>query len=320
MIDRDSVIERLHVVSLPLHTRFRGVTVRECALIEGTHGWGEFSPFLEYVPDEARLWLRAALEAAFTDLPQSRRTEIPVNATVPAVAPDHVAEVLARYDGCSTAKVKVGEADLEADLQRVLAVRAQLGDTGRIRIDVNGGWSVPQAIAAIEAITSRTPLEYVEQPCASVEELQVVRRHFGGEVLIAADESIRKAEDPYRVRDAEAADIAVLKVAPLGGIERALAIAADIGLPVVVSSELSSSVGLGIAAHFAAALPDLPYACGLATADLLAADVVAEPLAACAGVIPVARITPDRDLLERFAAPAARVQWWRERVKACWPT
>lgn len=320
MIDRDSVIERLHVVSLPLHTRFRGVTVRECALIEGTHGWGEFSPFLEYVPDEARLWLRAALEAAFTDLPQSRRTEIPVNATVPAVAPDHVAGVLARYDGCSTAKVKVGEADLEADLQRVLAVRAQLGDTGRIRIDANGGWSVAKAIAAIEAITSRTPLEYVEQPCASVEELRVVRRHFGGEVLIAADESIRKAEDPYRVRDAEAADIAVLKVAPLGGIERALAIAADIGLPVVVSSELSSSVGLGIAAHFAAALPDLPYACGLATADLLAADVVAEPLAARAGVIPVARITPDRDLLERFAAPAARVQWWRERVKACWPT
>jgi O-succinylbenzoate synthase len=320
VIDLDDVLERLHVVSLPLHTRFRGVTLRECALIEGTHGWGEFSPFVEYEPDEARFWLEAALEAAFTDLPQPLRSTISVNATVPAVNGSAVASVMARYDGCTTAKVKVAEVggSLAADLDRVAAVREVLGINGRIRVDANGGWSVSQAIAAIESLVGITDLEYVEQPCATVSELAQVRRHFGGSVLIAADESIRKADDPYRVREAEAADIAVLKVAPLGGVRRALEIAQEIGLPVVVSSELSSSIGLGIASSLAAALPELPYACGLATADLLAADITTEPLSPRNGSITVGRVTPDPDLLRQFAAPTARVQWWRERVKACW--
>lgn len=319
MIDLSDLLERLRVVSLPLRTSFRGITTRECALIEGTHGWGEFSPFLEYEPPEANWWLDAAMEAAFADLPSPLRDRIPVNATVPAVDPEEVAGVLARYDGCTTAKVKVAErgGSLRADMARVAAVRECLGADAKIRIDANGGWNLHESIDAINALSTLTPLEYVEQPCETIEDLARVRSHFAGSVLIAADESIRKADDPFRVRDAEAADIAVLKVAPLGGVARALQIASQIELPVVVSSELSSSVGLGIAAHFAAALKNLPFACGLATGGLLASDITATPIATEAGSIPVVRIAPDRELLARWAVSPERLAWWRERVKAC---
>lgn len=319
-LDLDELLARLHVVSLPLRTRFRGVTSRECVLIEGPTGWGEFSPFLEYPPQEARHWLDAALEAAFATLPTPIRERIPVNATLPAISASEVPTVLRRYDGCTTVKVKVGEKgqSLRDDISRVDAVREILGDSGGVRIDANGAWSVYEAIEAITALSRDGVLEYVEQPCESIEELAQVRSHFAGEVLIAADESIRKSEDPFRVREAQAADIAVLKVAPLGGVQRALAIAAQIEMPVVVSSELSSSVGLGIASILAGALPDLPYACGLGTADLLAGDVANEPLSAVGGTIPVGRIGADAQLLAEHAASSARVSWWRERVIACW--
>lgn len=320
MIELGDLLERLHVVSLPLHTRFRGVTFRECALIEGTHGWGEFAPFVEYPPEEARAWLDAALEAAFTSAPPRKRDEIEVNATVPAVAAADVPSVLDRYDGCTTVKVKVAERGqtLNDDVERIDAVRERLGSDVAIRVDANGAWSLPEAIAAIETLVSRGPLEYVEQPCATIKELAQIRRHFGGDVLIAADESIRKSEDPYRVRDAEAADVAVIKVAPLGGVARALAIAAEIDLPVVVSSELTSSIGIAVASTLAGALPELPFACGLATADLLAADVVDVPLAPRHGRIPVGRLVPDLGLLEEHRASVGRQEWWRERVTACW--
>src|SRR5690242_3378980 len=266
-------------------TRFRGITVREGALIEGAAGWGEWSPFLEYPPEVAEPWLRCAEEAAAGDWPAPVRDVVPVNATVPVVSPQ-VAHDLVLRSGCATAKVKVADpgADLADDLARVEAVRDALGPAGRIRVDANGAWSVDEAVVALRALERAAGgLEYAEQPCASVEDLAAVRRRV--DVPIAADESIRRTEDPYRVRDLEAADVAVLKVQPLGGVRACLRIAEDIGLPVVVSSALETSVGLAAGVALAAALPRLDHACGLATRALLTADVTTPELVPVEGAL-----------------------------------
>lgn len=310
----------LHVVSLPLNTRFRGVDYREVALIQGPAGWGEFGPFLEYEPAEAARWLRSAVEAATVGFPEPVRDSVPVNATVPAVDPRAVPTVLARYDGCTTAKVKVAERgqSLTDDLDRIAAVRDVLGNAGKLRIDANGGWTVEDALQAIDALRA-FDLEYVEQPCATVEELAELRIRLARnaiDVPTAADESIRKAEDPLRVKALGAADIAVLKVAPLGGVRSALTVAEQIDLPVVVSSALDSSVGMAAGVAFAAALPDLPYACGLGTIELFDGDVVTDPLVPRGGLLRPGAVAPDPELLDRWAAPADRVTWWRDRVGA----
>src|SRR3954468_20525339 len=222
----DELLERAHVVALPMRVRFRGVDVREALLIEGPSGWGEFSPFVEYPDGEAARWLAAGLEAAYAVWPAAVRDAVPVNATVPAVGPERVREVLARFDGCTTAKVKVAERGqtLDDDVDRVAAVRAAMGPSARIRVDANGGWDVETATDALRRLTAYD-LEYAEQPCASVEELIELRTalaHNGIDVLIAADESIRKAEDPIQVARLGAADLVVVKVAPLGGVGSAL--------------------------------------------------------------------------------------------------
>lgn len=310
---------RLHVVALPLHTRFRGLTVREVALVETEEGWGEWSPFTEYDAPTSAPWLACADEAAAGDWPAPVRDTVPVNVTVPATDPATAHRIVAA-GGCRTAKVKVAERgqELADDLARVEAVRAALdaeGPGGLVRIDVNGGWGVDEAVRAIPLLDRAAGgLEYVEQPCSGVEELAAVRRRV--DVPIAADESIRRAADPYRVRDLEAADIAVLKVQPLGGVAACLRIAEDIGLPVVVSSALESSVGIAAGVALAAALPELPHACGLATVQLLEADVVTDPLLPVDGLLPVRRVVPDPELLAAHAAPEDRVAWWAARLEA----
>ena len=315
----------LDVWSIPMRTRFRGITVREGVLVRGERGWGEWSPFLEYPPDVAEPWLRCAEEAAAGDWPAPLRASVPVNVTVPAVGPER-AHAIVLAGGCTTAKVKVAEpgqsrADDEA---RVEAVRDALGPSGRIRVDANGGWDVEQAVTTIRLLDRAAGgLEYVEQPCASVEDLAAVRRAVG--VPIAADESIRRAADPNRVRDLEAADVAVLKVQPLGGVRACLRIAEDIGLPVVVSSALETSVGIAAGVALAAALPELPYACGLATVQLLTDDVVTTPLLPVDGALPVgvpsvddaalARLAADPDRAAHWAARLAEVRAWRRAVQ-----
>jgi O-succinylbenzoate synthase len=297
-------------------TRFRGITVREGALVEGDAGWGEWSPFTEYPPEVAEPWLRCAEEAAAGDWPLAVRDSVPVNATVPVVAPD-AAYALVRRSGCATAKVKVADpgTPLADDLARGEAVRDALGPSGRLRVDANGAWSVDQAVAAItELDRAAGGLEYVEQPCESVEDLAAVRRRV--DVSVAADESIRRAQDPYRVRDLEAAEVAVLKVQPLGGVRACLRIAEDIGLPVVVSSALETSLGLAAGVALAAALPTLDHACGLATRALLTADVAAPELVPVDGALPVGVPTVVPSLLEAAAAPPDRVAWWEERLAA----
>lgn len=300
--------------ALPLRHRFRGVTVREGLLVAGPAGWAEWSPFPEYTPPETDAWWQATMEAATIGFPPALRSRVPVNVTVPAVDASTAARIVAE-SGCATAKVKVAEPgqSLGDDLNRVAAVREALGGAGRLRLDANGAWDVDTAAVHLAKL-SRYDLEYVEQPCARVEELAELRRRLARartEVRIAADESIRRSGDPERVVALEAADIAVLKVQPLGGVRACLNLAERLGLPVVVSSALESSVGLAAGVALAAALPELPFACGLNTATMFTADVTSEPLVAQNGYIEVRRVTPD---LLVDSQPTPLTQRWLHRL------
>jgi o-succinylbenzoate synthase len=306
-----------HVYAVGLRTRFRGLAERQGLLWRGAVGWAEWSPFLDYSGAELVPWWQAAEEAAEIGWPEPVRHRIPVNCTVPAVGPEAAAGIV-REAGCTTAKVKVAEPGqrLRDDLDRVEAVRDALGPSGRVRIDANGAWDVDQALTALRAL-GRFDLEFVEQPCASVGELADLRRRLRRahlDLLVAADESIRRAADPFRVVAEEAADVAVLKVQPLGGVRACLEIAERLGLPVVVSSALESSVGLRAGLALAAALPELPYACGLNTARLLADDVVAAPLVAEGGILELRRVDPEPEALARCVAPPAVQAFWQARL------
>ncbi len=308
------------VVAIPLHRRFRGITVREAVLMEGPTGWTEFSPFTEYDDEESSAWLAAAIDFGWGADPAVFRGRIRVNATLPAVDPSEVSAVLERFPGCRTVKVKVAELgqQLADDVARVSRAREILGPEGRIRVDANGQWNVDEAEHAIHALAS-FDLEYVEQPCASVAELADIRRRvtYMG-IPIAADESVRRAADPLAVAGADAADLLVIKAQPLGGVTAGLRIAERAGLPVVVSSALDTSVGLSMGAHLAAALPELQFDSGLGTAALLAADVTDEPLLPEDGRITVRRVEVSSALLSQYAASADRTEWWMKRLARCY--
>ncbi len=306
----------VRVYAIPMATRFRGITVREGMLLRGAVGWGEFCPFPEYDDRESASWLATAVEAATVGWPAPVRDRIPVNCTVPAVDPEQAYEITA-LSGCRTAKVKVADhpESLGEDLARLEAVRDALGPGGAVRCDANGNWSVDTAVAVIPVLDKAAGgLEYVEQPCSTIEELALVRRRVG--MRIAADESIRRAEDPLRVAVAGAADVAVIKCTPLGGVRRSLEVAEACGLPCVVSSALETSVGLAAQVALAAALPSLDLACGLGTLSLMNGDVVVEALRPHDGylVVPDTPPAPDRALLDEFALTGERARWWRDRL------
>lgn len=311
----------MRVVAIPMRLRFRGVSTREVALFEGPHGWGEFGAFLEYGPEEASRWLASAIETAYEPWPDAVRAAVPANATVPAVAAAQVGGVVARFPGCTTAKVKVAEPgqSLADDVARVAEVRAVMGRSGKVRVDANGAWSVDDAVDALRSL-ARYDLEYAEQPCSTVEELRDLRfalARAGVDVPVAADESIRKAGDPLRVRDLEAADLIVVKVAPMGGVRSALRVVEECGLPAVVSSALDTSVGISSGVALAAALPALDHACGLGTVALLEGDVTNDPLLPVAGSLVTGRVAVDEALVDRWAATADRRGWWADRLVAC---
>ncbi|WP_285042748.1 o-succinylbenzoate synthase [Plantibacter sp. LMC-P-059a] len=313
----DDVLATARVVSIPLRVRFRGIDTREAVLFRGPEGWTEFSPFVEYDDDEATAWLRAAIDFGWSASPPLNRDRIRVNATVPAVGADDVAAILSRFPGCRTAKVKVAERGqvLADDVARVAAVRKAIGPEGRLRVDANTNWNVDEAEHAIRALEP-FDLEYVEQPCATVAELAEIRERVSSlDVPIAADESVRKAEDPLAVARAGAADLLVVKAQPLGGVHAALRIAGEAGLPIVVSSALDTSVGISMGAHLAAALPELDYDCGLATTALLGGDVTTSPLDPVDGGIAVRRVEVDVDLLDHFTASPERTAWWLDRLR-----
>jgi o-succinylbenzoate synthase len=313
------LLSTARVVNLPLVTEFRGISAREALLFEGPEGWSEFSPFVEYDDAESAAWLAAAVEFAFVPTPPLVRRSVPVNATLPAVGPDQVAAILDRFGSCRTVKVKVGEVGqtLTEDIARIGQVRDYLGPDGRIRIDANGKWNVDEAEHAFHAL-ERFDLEYVEQPCATVEELSQLRRRvkYMG-IPIAADESVRKAADPFAVARAGAADILVLKAQPLGGIRAALKIVTDAALPVVVSSALETAVGISMGLYLAGCIEHLDFDCGLATASLFSGEIASAQPRPVDGQIEVTRIIPSDALLDKYAASNDRTEWWRARLARC---
>ncbi len=320
--DWRELVAGARVVSIPMPVRFRGITIREALLVRGPAGWGEFAPFNEYGDEESSRWLLSAMEAGWAGWPEPRRDRIAVNATVPAVPASEVASVLARFPGARTAKVKVAEPgqNLREDVARVEAVRELLGDDAQVRIDANAKWSMDDARAGLRALAG-VRLEYAEQPVASVPEMAGLRSWLAGEgidVPIAADESIRKADDPITVARAGAADIVIVKVAPLGGVRAALAVAAECGLPTVVSSALDTSVGIRAGLALAAALPELDHACGLGTIGLFSSDVADPPLLPSGGELRVGNLNVDEERLDALAAPTDRRDWWLDRLRRCY--
>jgi len=309
----DQLLVSMQVVALPLKRKFRGITVREVALFQGPAGWGEFSPFLEYDDRESSTWLLSAIDAATNTAPMAYRGFIKVNATLPALNDAReVEELLQSFAGCDTVKVKVGD-NLGEDIVRVARVRALLPKV-KLRLDVNGAWSVEQALINLNEIYEEVgPLEYVEQPCATLEELRTLKAKLNIDIKITGDEVIRKAVDPFAIDLQGAVDILMLKVSPLGGITRAREIGAHHKLPIVVSSALDSAVGIGYGLQLAASLPTLDYSCGLATGQLLSADIATLPLEN--GELAVHSVSPDADLLAKYAVPVERLTWWKERTK-----
>jgi len=308
---------KVWVVSIPMRTAFRGVKHREALIFQGER-FAEWSPFLEYEDQEAASWLKGALSWANNPLPTMVRDQISINATLPAVTPDEVADVLSQFGKFKTVKIKVagpGES-LSQDMARIERVRA-LYPEAKLRLDANGGYTVSQALQMVEQL-SQFNLEYLEQPVQSVAGMAELRKQLiGSGVKIAADESIRKSGDPQAVMRAEAADIVMLKAQPLGGIAASLEIAQSLGLEVVVSSALETSLGISQGLHLAGALPELNYDCGLGTLNLFDGDIVQPSLIPNQSMLDVSVVEPDLELLEKYAASPERTSWWEERLARC---
>jgi o-succinylbenzoate synthase len=300
------LLDTLRVIALPMKSKFRGITVREVALIKGPYGWGEFSPFLEYEDEESAHWLASAVEAATTPRPQLFRTVVPVNGTIPALNdPAQLQEIVTSFPGVKSFKVKVGE-NLVDDVARVNLIR-QLQPEAKIRVDANGLWSVEQAVEFLKLVGE---IEYIEQPCATIEELRELKSKTS--VKIVADEVLRKASDPFGVNLAGAVDYLMLKVQPLGGIKRARALAEHHKLPVVISSALESAVGINYGLTLAASFEEMRFDCGLGTGSLLAKDVAQLPIVD--GEIEVSEFEPNFDGLD---VATERFEWWNNRIMRC---
>ena len=304
-----SLLESMRVIALPTKTNFRGVNVREVALFRGEYGWGEFSPFLEYDYQECAPWLMCAIEAATKPRPKLYRSSVRVNGTIPATNDKSVIKSLVEtYQGVKTFKVKVGD-NLGEDIVRLAQIRS-LGRDIKIRIDVNGLWSVKDALTNLYAFYEEVgPFEYVEQPCATLEELCELKSSIRIPLKIAVDEVLRKAKDPFDIDLSGAADFVMLKVQPLGGIARAHQLAEHHKLPVVVSSALESAVGINYGLQLAASFPEMNFDCGLGTGSLLSADVASLPIVN--GEIEITDVEPD---FNGYEVAPERYEWWKNRV------
>ena len=313
----EEALASLRVLALPMRTTFRSLNIRETALIKGENGWGEFAPFVEYSDQESLPWLESAIEAADKALSPALRESIPINATVPASNDEaEIEQILSWYPGVDTVKIKVGTG-IQEDLVRIAAVRKHL-PKAKIRIDVNGSWSVKEALSNISAIYEVTGdlLEYVEQPVASLDELKQLKEGMSVDVKIAGDEVLRKAKDPFAISLDGAIDILMLKVSPLGGIKRAMDLASHHKLPVVISSALESAVGISYGLALAARVPNLDYACGLGTSALFNQDISDIPIVN--GAIKATSYPIDLDRVERYELKGERLEWWRNRISRVW--
>ncbi len=307
-----SLLESMRVIALPTKTNFRGINLREVALFQGEYGWGEFSPFLEYSDEESAPWLMCAIEAATKPRPKLYRNSVRVNGTIPALDnPADIEGIVESFSGVQTFKVKVGDNLLE-DIARLAKVKS-LRPKAKLRIDVNGNWSVQEAVTSLRAIYDQIgPLEYVEQPCATLEELRELKASIHIPLKIAVDEALRKAKDPFAIDLSGAADLVMLKVQPLGGIARAHKLAEHHKLPVVVSSALESAVGINYGLLLAASLPEMNFDCGLGTGSLLSADIATLPIVD--GEIEITEVEPD---FNGYEVAAERYKWWKNRAMRC---
>ena len=313
----EEALASLRVLALPMRTTFRSLNIRETALFKGENGWGEFAPFVEYSDQESLPWLESAIEAADKPLSPALREFIPINATVPASNDEaEIEQILSWYPGVDTVKIKVGTG-IQEDLVRIAVVRKHL-PKAKIRIDVNGSWSVKEAALNVNAIYEVTGdlLEYVEQPVTSLDELKQLKEGMSVDVKIAGDEVLRKAKDPFVISLDGAIDILMLKVSPLGGIKRAMDLASHHKLPVVISSALESAVGISYGLALAARVPNLDYACGLGTSALFNQDVSDIPIVN--GAIKATGYPIDLDRVERYELKGERLEWWRNRISRVW--
>ena len=303
----------MRVVALPTKTNFRGINLREVALFRGEYGWGEFSPFLEYGYKESAPWLMCAIEAATKPRPKLYRNSVRVNGTIPALnEPKEIEQIVDSFPGVQTFKVKVGD-NLPEDIARLAKVRA-LAPKAKLRIDVNGNWDVATAVTNLRAIFENIgPLEYVEQPCATIAELRALKDKLKLDIPIAGDEVLRKSADPFTVDLRGAIDILALKVQPLGGIARAHNLAEHHKLPIIISSALESAVGINYGLQLAASFADLNFDCGLGTGSLLSADVAHLPIVN--GEIAISEVSPD---FEPYLVAPDRHKWWQDRVMKTW--
>lgn len=317
---RSGQINDVQVIRVPLRSKFRGVTFREALIFKGSERYAEFSPFLDYEDQEASTWLKAAFEFANMPLAKPAREKIEINATLPAVSESDISKVLEPFGSFSTVKIKVAEKgqDLEDDISRILRTN-RLYPHSKIRLDANGGFSVDQATALLQKL-EHLPIEYFEQPVATIEdlvELRFLMKSRGLSVKIAADELIRKASDPTLVAESGAVDIAVLKVQPLGGIKNSLEIANRMDLEPVVSSALETSLGISQGLFLASQLPNLNYACGLGTVSLLESDIAKNPLIPVNGFLNVQEIELDQEAVSELAVDGERRDFWHRRLDRC---
>ena len=313
----EEALASLRVLALPMRTTFRSLNIRETALIKGENGWGEFAPFVEYSDQESLPWLESAIEAADKPLSPALREFIPINAIVPASNDEaEIEQILSWYPGVDTVKIKVGTG-IKEDLARIQVARKHL-PKAKIRIDVNGSWSVKEALSNISAIYQVTEdlLEYVEQPVASLDELKQLKEGMTVDVKIAGDEVLRKAKDPFAISLDGAIDILMLKVSPLGGVKRAMDLASHHKLPVVISSALESAVGISYGLALAARIPKLDYACGLGTSALFNQDIGDIPI--INGAIKATSYPIDLERIERYELKGERLEWWRNRIIRVW--
>ena len=304
-----SLLDTMRVVALPTKTNFRGINIREIALFKGEYGWGEFSPFLEYEYKECAPWLACAIEASTKPRPKLFRNKVKINGTIPAInGTAEIESLVNSFPGVETFKVKVGE-NLEQDIARLVKVR-NLRPKAKLRIDVNGDWSVNDAIANLREIYENIgPLEYVEQPCATVEELRELKEKLKLSIPIAGDEVLRKATDPFAINLEGAVDVLMLKVQPLGGIARAHKLAERHKLPVVISSALESAVGINYGLTLAASFPEMNFDCGLGTGSLLSENIADLPI--IDGEIEIKDVKPT---FNGYEVATDRFQWWKNRV------
>ena len=311
----DKVFNDLTIVAIPTRTNFRGVTIREAALFHGPAGWSEFSPFAEYSDEQSEPWLNAALEGAYSPWPKLERNSIGINATLPKVEIDRVPEILNRFPGAKTVKIKIDS--FESDNELVEAA-LDFNPDFKVRLDVNGGWDLETALLNLYNFYLRfgKVFEYIEQPCLRIEDLKALKKEIP--MKIAIDESIRQSLSSDFSDVKEFADFAIIKWAPSGGITNANKLIEKIGLPAVISSALDTGIGISHGLALAASQSNLNFDCGLATTSLLESDVVIPPLEITAGTISVNRTSPDEKLVAKYLAPADRRLWWQNRIERIW--